>query len=130
MKQVMLQDKYPVFVAEIAKSETTCENVGDMVTCLKAMISENPKVQFIGLFDHHAHTRSIGGEIDPSIRAAVNVLFCFGPSLPAPQALALRPRSIGIADVGSRFVVSFMEAPLPPANAAMASWVKGLRNKI
>ena len=86
MKHVLLQEKYPIFVTDISKSETTCLDVGDMCTCLKAMILENPKVNFIGLFDHYAHTKAIGGEIGPAIQAAVNVLFCFGPSLPSPRS--------------------------------------------
>ena len=36
-------------------------------------------------------------------------------------------RSIGVADMGDRFVVSFLEAPMPFANDTMESWVKGLR---
>ena len=39
------------------------------------------------------------------------------------------PRAIGVADVGDKFVLSSMEAPMPPANLAMESWVKELRNK-
>ena len=35
--------------------------------------------------------------------------------------------SIGVADLGEHYVISFMEAPMPPANLAMESWVKGLR---
>lgn len=129
MKQALLQEKYPVFVAEIAKSETTCQTVDDVVERLKARIAENPKVHYIGLFDHYAHTQAIGGEINPEIKAAVDLIFCFGYALPNPQVLAVRPRSIGIADLGDRFVVSFMEAPMQPANEAMEAWVKGLRDR-
>lgn len=127
MKQTMLQEKYPIFVAEIAKGETACQNVDDVVAYLKGKIAENPKVQFIGLFDHYAHTTNIGGEIAAGIVGAVDVIFCFGFALPNPQVLAVRPRSIGVADLGDKFVVSFLEAPMAPANAAMEAWVKGLR---
>lgn len=129
MKQTLLQEKYPVFSAEIGKDETTCRNVDDVVAHLKARIAENPKVQLFGVFDHYAHTQRIGGEIAPGIQAAVDVIFCFGFALPNPQVLAVRPRAIGVADLGDKFVVSFMEAPMPPANLAMESWVKALRNK-
>ncbi len=128
MKQTLLQEKYPIYVAEIARNETTCKTVDDVVAYLKARIAENEKVQFIGVFDHYAHTTRIGGEINPDIHAAVDVIFCFGIALPNPQVLAVRPRSIGVADMGDRFVVSFMEAPMKPANDAMEAWVKGLRN--
>ena len=127
MKQTLLQEKYPVFVAEIGKDDTDCNNVDDVVTYLKAKIAENEKVQFIGVFDHYAHTRNIGGEIAADIVGAVDVIFCFGFALPNPQVLAVRPRSIGVADLGSKFVISFLEAPMKPANEAMEAWVKGLR---
>lgn len=129
MKQTLLQEKYPVLVSEIGKNETTCQSVDDVVAYLKAKIAENPKVQFIGVFDHYAHTKKIGGEIAPGIQGAVDVIFCFGFALPNPQVLAVRPRSIGVADLGDKFVVSFLEAPMKPANEAMEAWVKGLRER-
>lgn len=129
MKQTLLQEKYPVYVAEIAKSETGCKRVDDVVAYLKDRIAENEKVQFIGVFDHYAHTKNVGGAINPDIQAAVDVIFCFGIALPNPQVLAVRPRSIGVADMGDRFVVSFLEAPMKPANDTMEGWVKGLRNR-
>jgi hypothetical protein len=56
-------------------------------------------------------------------------VFCFGITLPHPQALALRPRSIGVAETTKGFVVTFMEAPMPIANAAMEDWANGLRDR-
>jgi hypothetical protein len=129
MKQTLLQEKYPIFVAEIGKNETSCKNIDDVVAYLKAKIAEKEKVQFIGVFDHYAHTKNIGGEIAAGIQAAVDVIFCFGFALPNPQVLAVRPRSIGVADLGDKFVVSFLEVPMQPANEAMENWVKSLRNK-
>jgi hypothetical protein len=61
------------------------------------------------------------------IRAAKNVLFCFGLSLPSPEILGLRPRSIGVAELDDQFVISFMETPMPVANSAMEDWALGLR---
>jgi hypothetical protein len=49
--------------------------------------------------------------------------------LPNPQVLALRPRSIGVAETDRGFVITFMEAPMPVANAAMEDWTLGLRRK-
>jgi hypothetical protein len=129
MKQTLLQEKYPVFVAEIGKDETSRKSVDEVVSYFKDRIAEKERVQFIGVFDHYAHTKAIGGEINPDIQAAVDVIFCFGFALPNPQVLAVRPRSIGVADLGDKFVVSFMEAPMKPANEAMEAWVQGLRNK-
>ena len=65
----------------------------------------------------------------PEIKSAFNVVFCFGHALPNPMVLAVRPRSIGIADLGDKFVVSFMDAPMKPANDAMQAWALGLRNR-
>lgn len=127
MKQTLLQEKYPVFLAEIDKAETSCQSIDEVVTYLKDKIAADPKVQFIGVFDHYAHTKQIAGEINPEIKAAVDVIFCFGYALPNPQVLAVRPRSIGVADMGGKFVVSFMEAPMKPANEAMEAWTRGLR---
>ena len=41
--------------------------------------------------------------------------------------LAVRPRSIGIANMGDRFIISFMEAPMQTANQAMEAWTRRLR---
>ncbi len=129
MKQTLLQEKYPLYVAEIGKSETSRANVEEIVSYLKDQIAANPKVQFIAVFDHYAHTKRIEGEINPRIEAAVDVIFCFGFALPNPQVLAVRPRAIGVADMGDKFVLSFLEAPMKPANEAMEAWVKGLRDR-
>ena len=128
MKQALLQEKYPIFVAEIGKTETRFKNVDALVDYYKGKIAENPKVQFIGVFDHYAHTAKIGGPIAEGMTAAVDIIFCFGFAIPTPQMLAVRPRSIGIADMGDRFVISFMEAPMQPANQAMEAWTLALRN--
>lgn len=127
MKQTLLQEKYPVYVLEIAKTETDYQTVDAIVAYLKEQIATNPRVQFIGVFDHYAHTKRIEGEIAGNIEAAVDVIFCFGFALPNPLVLAVRPRSIGVADVGDKFVISFMEAPMAPANQAMEAWARGLR---
>ena len=127
MKQTLLQEKYPIFVAEIGKNETTYRSVDELVAYYQARIAENPKVQFIGVFDHYAHTRKIEGPIVEGMTAAVDIIFCFGFAIPTPQMLAVRPRSIGIADMGDKFIISFMEAPMQPANQSMEAWTLGLR---
>lgn len=126
MKQIMLQEKYPVFVLEIGKQETTCKSIDDVVARLKAAIAADSRVAWIADFDHFAHTTKLGGAIAPEIKAARNLVFCFGLQLPNPNVLAVRPRSIGIADCGDKFVVNFLEAPMKPANEAMEGWAKAL----
>lgn len=128
MKQLHFQEKYPITVLDIAKSETTFQTAADIAEYFQGRIADTPRVSYIGCFDHLAHTQAIGGEIAPEITAAVNVLFCFGHALPNPQVLAVRPRSIGIADLGSHFVISFMDAPMKPANDAMQAWALALKN--
>lgn len=128
MEQLHFQEKYPITVVDIAKSETRYDSVAAIADYFKDCIANTPRVSYIGTFDHFAHTQAIGGEIAPDIRAATNVLFCFGHALPNPQVLAVRPRSIGIADLGSHFVITFMDAPMKPANDAMQAWALALRN--
>lgn len=128
MKQLHFQEKYPITVVDVAKTETRFQSVDAIADYFKACIAETPRVQYIATFDHLAHTKAIGGDIAPGIAAAVNVVFCFGHALPNPQVLAVRPRSIGIADMGDRFVISFMDAPMKPANDAMQAWTLALRN--
>lgn len=127
MKQLHFQQKYPISVAEIAKTETTFTTVGDMAY-FKEKIEGTEKVVYLGTFDHYAHTSSFGGEIASNIKAAVNVIFCFGHAIPNPPVLAVRPRAMGIADLGDHFVVSYMDAPMKPANDAMQVWTLALRN--
>ncbi len=126
MKQIMLQEKYPVFVLEIGKQETTCKSIDDVVARLKTAIAADSRVAWIAEFDHYAHTTKLGGAIAPEIKAAKNLVFCFGLQLPNPNVLAVRPRSIGIADCGDKFIVNFLEAPMKPANEAMEGWAKAL----
>lgn len=128
MKQLHFQEKYPITVLDIDKRETSFRSVADIADYFKSCIANTPRVSYIASFDHLAHTRAIGGEVAPEFLAAVNVLFCFGHALPNPQVLAVRPRSIGIVDLGDKFVISFMDAPMKPANDAMQAWALALRN--
>ncbi len=130
MKQSLLQEKYPVFTLEIDKWETDFQSVDEIIDYLKERILEHKFAQFVAVFDHYAHTRSLKeGQIGEGILAAKNIVFCFGLTLPDPRALALRPRSIGVAETRSGFVLTFMEAPMPVANIAMEEWAKSVRNR-
>lgn len=130
MKQSLFQEKYPIFTLEVEKSETTYQSVDDILAYLKEQIEAHPKCRFIAEFDHFSHTRALpDAEIAPDIRDAKNIVFCFGIKLPNPQVMAVRPRSIGVTELEDRFVIAFMEAPMPVANDAMEAWVKGIRNR-
>ncbi|BAF69166.1 DUF6858 family protein [Nitratiruptor sp. SB155-2] len=128
MKQMTLMEKYPLFVLELNKEETGKKSVDEIITYLKEKIESHPVATYIATFDHYAHTKSLTeGEVSPDIQAAKNIVFCFGKELPKPEVMGVRPRSIGVADLGEKFVISFLEAPNPVANNAMEEWVKGLR---
>jgi len=129
MKQITVMEKYPVYTIEIDKNETTYKSVDEILAYLKSKIEAHPIATYIGEFDHYTHTSNLQvGEVSESIKDAKNIICCFGKVLPKPEVLAVRPRSIGVAQMSDSFVVSFMEAPNPDANAAMESWAKGVAN--
>ncbi len=130
MKQALFHEKYPIYVLELDKSETSCGNVDEIVDYYKRKIAEHPIAALIGVFDHYTHTASIpDSSISEEIRNAGNIVFCFGKDIVNPKALAIRPKSIGIAELDDRFVISFLEAPNPAANEAMETWTLALKNR-
>lgn len=130
MKQITVMEKYPVFTLEVDRDETRFKNVDEILDFFEEKIVSHPVATYIGRFDHYAHTVSLeGGEIDEGIKDAKNIICCFGKKLPKPVVLAVRPRSIGVAEMENSFVVSFLEAPNPEANTAMENWVKAIVGK-
>ncbi len=128
MKQITLMEKYPLFVLELLKSETSCIDIEDVLHELKKQIETHPVAVYIATFDHYAHTTALPEHIiDPNIKAAQNIVFCFGKELPRPELVGVRPRSIGICEMEDKFVLSFLEAPNPVANKAMEEWVLALK---
>ncbi len=129
MKQVTVMEKYPVFTIELNKNETSYKNIDEILNYIKSKIEAHPIATYIGEFNHYEHTNSLKeGKISEDIKDAKNIICCFGKSLPKPEILAVRPRAIGVAETTDSFVVSFLEAPNPEANAAMEAWVKGIVN--
>jgi hypothetical protein len=127
MRQTLLQEKYPIYTLEVGKDETRFADAESIIAYLKACIDAHEVARYIGEFDHLEHTRSLpAGQIADGIQAARHIMFCFGTKLPDPHVMAVRPRSIGVVDQGDRFVVTFLEAPMPPANEAMERWVKAV----
>jgi hypothetical protein len=128
VKQTLLQEKYPVFVLELDRDETDYADIDAICNYFRRRIEAHRCATFIADFDHYAHTCTLPeGHVDDGIKAARNIVFCFGIALPNAQVLAVRPRSIGIAETDRGFVVTFLEAPMPIANAAMEDWAEGLR---
>ena len=127
MKQTLLQEKYPVYTLEVDKIECRFADIDAIMGHLRDCVEGHKVARMIGEFDHFAHTRALPeGEIAGNIRAAKHIVFCFGTHLPNPHVMAVRPRSIGVADMGDRLVISFLEAPMPLANNAMETWVKAV----
>jgi hypothetical protein len=127
MKQTLLQEKYPIYTLEVSKDETRFSDAESIISYLKDCIDAHEIARYIGEFDHLEHTRSLpNGQIANGIESAKHILFCFGTKLPDPHVMAVRPRSIGVVDQGDRFTVTFLEAPMPPANEAMERWVKAI----
>jgi hypothetical protein len=129
MKQSLLQEKYPVYSLELSKAESRYADVDAIIGHLRDCVEGHKVARMIAEFDHYAHTTDLPeGEIAGDIQAAKHIVFCFGTHLPNPHVMAVRPRSIGVADMGDRFVISFLEAPMPLANNAMEAWVKAILN--
>ncbi len=129
MRQSLLMEKYPTFDLDLPKSETSCASVDDILARLKEKIDAHPKVAYIATFDHYSHTSSIDGEIADDIKDAKNIVFCFGMKLPNAHVLSVRPRSIGVADLGDHFHLSFLEPPMEVATTEMEAWCKALADK-
>jgi hypothetical protein len=127
MKQITVMEKYPVFTIEVSKMEVKYKSVDEILAYLKGKIDSHPIAVYIGEFDHYSHTSSLEvGSIAEDIKDAKNIICCFGKSLPKPEVIAVRPRSIGVVELDDSFIISFLEAPNPDANNAMESWVKGV----
>ncbi len=129
MTKTLFKETYPIFSLTLAKHATPYMSIDAVLEALKEAIDAHAVATYIGQFDHFSHTCSLeGAEISTAIHDAKNILFCFGKELPDPLILAVRPRSIGIADTGDSFVLSFLEAPNPVANEAMKSWCSALQH--
>lgn len=129
MQALLFKDEYPIFTMTLNKSETSFTTVQEILDSLHSKILAYPVATFIGLFDHYEHTSCLeSGEISSDIVDAKNILFCFGKELLVPEMLAVRPRSIGVAERDNDFVLSFLKAPNPAANEAMTTWTRSLRD--
>ena len=125
MKQTIFKEKYPLYSYEIAKSETSKKDVDAIIAYFKAKIDAHPIATYIATFDHYTHTSSLPEHtINPEIKDVKNIIFCFGAEIPTSKVAAVRPRSIGVCDMGDKFVIDFMEAPNEKANAFMEKWTK------
>ena len=125
MEKINYKEIYPVYIKEIIKGELKINSVEEICHFFIDKINAHSFAKNIGIFDHYSHTKEIeGGEIAENIKDAQNVLFCFGKKLPDPKMLSVRPRSIGVCETDTHFVISFLEAPNPALTEIMVLWVK------
>ena len=128
MQFTQFMDKYPTHHTDIAKTDTSCTSVDDIIAFLRNKVETDPRACVIGEFDHYAHTKSLeDGEVAADIYAAKHLIFCFGIKLPNPLAMAARPRSIGVCEMDDRFAISFLEAPNPMMHQVMLDWIAELK---
>jgi len=130
MQQMIINEKYPVFVLDILKTETTFTNVVDILKFFKTKIEQHPVAKYIGEFDHYEHTKAVDGEINSEIRDCQIVIFCFGSKLPNGKITAARPRSMSVTEYEDKFEISFLEAPALIANEVMEGWIKELKTHL
>ena len=117
-------DKYPVYSLEIQKNKTNLKNIDEIISYYQNKIQAHPIATFISTFDHYTHTQSINGTINPDIHNAKNIVFCFGAEIPNTKILAVRPRTLGIAELEKSFVIEFMEVPKEKIQILVEAWTK------
>jgi hypothetical protein len=127
LQQVVKEIEIPVFSLQIDPDECRFDTIEEIITYFETEISAHKAVEYIATFDHKKHTSELPeGQLADGIVAAFNLVFCFGFTLQTPDQLACRPRSIGICQLNDQIIVSFLEAPMPVANALMEKWAKSL----
>jgi multidrug efflux pump subunit AcrA (membrane-fusion protein) len=127
MEQVLLQGKFPVRLRKWNKSELRVSTLDEVCEYFRGAIEKHPFARYLGTFDHYAHTTGLtGGVVDSDVIGAKNIMFCFGKKIESPDVLSVRPRSIGVCETESQFVISFLEAPSAKATETMEQWVGGL----
>jgi len=129
MTKSILMDKYSIYSLELNKSEITQKTTSEIIEYFESKIQSHPIATFVGKFDHYKHTKSIDGEINPDILDAKHIIFCFGKAIPNTKILAVRPRSIAVAELKDNFVVELMEAPNEQMHKVIENWALSLKVK-
>ncbi|PVV08696.1 MAG: hypothetical protein B6D72_16075 [gamma proteobacterium symbiont of Ctena orbiculata] len=127
MKQVVREIALPIFNIEMEFTECRFDTIEAIVSYFEEQVRKHRAARYIATFNHLQHTTGLTeGIVADDIEAAYNIVFCFGFSLQDAEQLATRPRSIGVCHCNGRISVSFVEAPMPVANALMEQWAKSL----
>lgn len=102
-------------------------DIEELILHLKQLISAHPIAKLVSDFDHVEHTTNLAeGKIEADLINGRVISFCIGKNLYDPLLLAVRPRSIGIAEQKDQFIFSFMDAPNPDLNKTMEGWIKSM----
>ncbi len=128
MIRKQFKEIYSLYEIIYKKEELKHQTVEEIVADLKQMIIDHPVIAYIDIFDQYQQTQRVNGVINPAIKAAQNIIFCFGMELPTPEVLAVRPRSIGVCELEDSYVINFMEAPNAQANTTMVEMIKSLKS--
>ncbi len=124
LQRILFQDKFPIRLKKYHKDELHLGTLDELCRYFRDRIEEHPFARYIDTFDHYSHTTRLDDCIvDSSIIDAQNVVFCFGKKLESPTVLSVRPRSIGICETESQFIISFLEAPSATATETMERWI-------
>jgi len=126
--KIQLLDKYPVVVEEIAKADTDCASVDDIVARLRHRVQTYPGASEIAVFDHLAHVKAQPDcKVADGIRGSKHLIFCLSNAIPNALIAAVRPRAVSVVETDDRFVISWLEAPVEGPNQVIAGWVEALR---
>ncbi|MBN1393481.1 MAG: efflux RND transporter periplasmic adaptor subunit [Pirellulales bacterium] len=124
LQRLVFQGKFPVCSKTYDKTQSRFRTLEELCRYFQEKIEKHPFACYIGTFDQYAHTKQLsGGVVDPGIIGARNIIFCFGKKLECPEVLAVRPRSIGICETKSQFIITFLETPPLTAIETMEGWV-------
>ncbi len=128
MKLSMVKEKYPVMSLELDKSEVKLQTIDEIIDYFQQKIEEHPIATYIATFNHYEHTTSLPEHnIAPEIKNVKNIIFCFGKAIPNTKVTAVRPRSIAVCELDTKWAIEFMEAPNEAMNPLMEGWAKGLK---
>lgn len=130
LKRFVIREQLAIYTLEIGRQECVYHSVNEIADYFQRCIEADDTARWIATFDHFNHTGMLpNGQMAESIRAAVNVVFCFGLTLQEPSQLAFRPRSIGICETDEGFSISFLETPMPVANGLLEFWAQELNQE-
>jgi len=127
MQRITLEGGYPAWVEEIAKADTPWRDVDEIAAVLQGRIRRHSGSAFIGVFDHYGLNLRVSAALPLDMQDAKTILFCPGTKLLDPLLLALSPCAIGVADMGNRFVISFLDSPVIFPTETLNQWVDNLR---